>query len=189
MNSPTIQSRRQFIRNSSLVCGGIGLAGLNPLRLVAGTPHSDQAENLVLRRAILDSPFGVALHRAKVFTEVFQKTETLPWEVRKAMALREYFRTVPLYLRPGDRLAGSISETPGAMPLMAELGFGETGTDMYPKSKGYLKGKVPPEIWEYWKTRNLWGRFAAANPGHPVPVSPDSGRQAPYKFISNQGHL
>jgi formate C-acetyltransferase len=131
----------------------------------------------------------VALHRARTFTRVFQATEGKPWEVRKAMAMREHFRTVPLYLRPGDRLAGSISETPGAMPLMAELGFGETGTDMNPQWRGYLKGQVPPEIFDYWKTRNLWGRFAAANPSEPQPISPDSGRQAPYKMISNQGHL
>ena len=62
--------------------------------------------------ATLDYP-RVALHRARVFTRVFQATEDKPWEVRKAMALREHFRTVPLYLRPGDRLAGSISRNAG----------------------------------------------------------------------------
>ena len=186
---PTSHSRRQFLWNSSLVCGGIGLAGLNPIRVFAGTPQSRHADQLALRRAIIDSPLRVGLHRARVFTEVFQQNESQPWEVRKAMALREYFRTVPLYLRPGDRLAGAISESPGAMPLMAELGFGENGTDLNPQWRGYLKGKVPPEIWDYWKTRNMWGQFAAANPGQPAPISPDSGRPAPYKFISNQGHL
>jgi hypothetical protein len=75
------------------------------------------------------------------------------------------------------------------MSLMAELGFGEEGTDINPQWRGYLKGRVPPDVWAYWKTRNLWGRFAAANPGGPAPISPDSGRQAPYKFVSNQGHL
>jgi len=189
MTCLTTRSRRQFLLNTAM--GGLGLAGLGYLRLSAGTPQSSDPNLLALRRAIIDSPLGVGLHRARVFTQVFQKNESQPWEVRKAMALREYFRTVPLYLRPGDRLAGSISETPGAMPVMAELGFGEQGTDINPQWRGYLKGKVPPEMWEYWKTRNLWGRFAAANPGQSAPVPPDSGsgRQAPYKFISNQGHL
>lgn len=185
----TTRSRRQFLLNTAM--GGLGLAGLGHIRLSAGTPQSSDPNLLALRRAIIDSPLGVGLHRARVFTEVFQKNESQPWEVRKAMALRAYFRTVPLYLRPGDRLAGSISETPGAMPVMAELGFGEQGTDINPQWRGYLKGKVPPEMWEYWKTRNMWGRFAAANPGQSAPLPPDSGsgRQAPYKFISNQGHL
>lgn len=193
MDSPTPlphpQTRRRFLRDAGLAAGGLGLAGLGPLRLGAGTPRSAQTDILDLRQAILGSPMGVALHRALVFTEVFRSNEGLPWEVCKAKALREYFRTVPLYLRPGDRLAGSISETPGAMPLMAELGFGEQGTDMNPQWRGYLKGKVPAEVWDYWKTRNLWARYVEANPGQPAPPSPESGRQAPYKFISNQGHL
>ena len=189
MTCLTTRSRRQFLFNTAM--GGLGLAGMGRLWLSAGTPQSSDPNLLALRRAIIDSPLGVGLHRAKVFTEVFRKNESQPWEVRKAMALREYFRTVPLYLRPGDRLAGSISETPGAMPIMAELGFGEQGTDINPQWRGYLKGKVPPEMWDYWKTRNMWGRFAAVNPGQSTPISPDagSGRQAPYKFISNQGHL
>jgi choline trimethylamine-lyase len=164
-------------------------SGALPLAFGNATPSAPRIGEL--RRGILDSITSprVALGRARAFTRVFQETEGKPWEVRKAMALREHFRTVPLYLRPGDRLAGSISETPGAMPLMAELGFGEIGTEMNPQWRGYLKGKVPPDIWQYWKTRNMWGRFAAANPDLPGPVSPDSGRQAPYKFLSNQGHL
>ncbi len=169
--------------------GFLSAASAAPLFAGAARPSSPAMGEL--RRDILgtlDYP-RVALHRARVFTRVFQETEGKPWEVRKAMALREHFRTVPLYLRPGDRLAGSICETPGAMSLMAELGFGEIGTNMNPQWRGYLKGKVPPEIFEYWKTRNLWGRFAAANPGQPAPFPPDSGRMAPYKFISNQGHL
>ena len=48
----------------------------------------------------------VALHRARVFTRVFQANEDKPWVVRKAMALREYFRTVPLYLRPQTASSG-----------------------------------------------------------------------------------
>lgn len=40
------------------------------------------------------------------------------------------------------------------------------------------------------KTRNLWGAASRQPiPGKPAPISPDSGRQAPYKMISNQGHL
>ncbi len=104
------------------------------------------------------------------------------------MALREYFRTVPLYRREGDRIAGSISEKPGAMPLIVEIGIGENNiyTGENPNRVGYLRGKVPQDIWEYWLDRNLWGRFRAAYGGR-APARPDTG--APYKFISCQGHL
>ena len=70
------------------------------------TPHDDLAE---LRRAIVDSPVRVALHRAETFTRVFQQNEQEPWIVRKAMALRDYFQTVPLYLREHDGLAMTIA--------------------------------------------------------------------------------
>ena len=60
---------------------------------------------------------------------------------------------------PHDRLAGSISELPGAMPVMVELGIAENNiyTGENPKRQGYLKGQVPEEIRDYWKNRNLWG--------------------------------
>ena len=72
------------------------------LAAVATTPHPDMA---ALREAVVQSPVRVALHRAEVFTKVFQATEDEPWGLRKAMALREYFRTVPLHIRDHDLLA------------------------------------------------------------------------------------
>lgn len=112
-------SRRQFLKRSSLAVAGAAVLSDFPVVI---TSH---AEMLALRRAIVDSPFQAGLHRARVFTEVFQKNEAKPWVVRKAMALRQYFETVPLYLREHDRIAGAISEQPGAMPVMVELGIGE----------------------------------------------------------------
>ena len=102
----------------------------------AGTLRPSAASNSELRARHPLAPSNiprVALHRAQASSPRSSKPrKTSRGKSAKAMALREYFRTVPLYLRPGDRLAGSISETPGAMPLMAELGFGESGTDINP---------------------------------------------------------
>ena len=160
-------SRRHFLTASGAVAGTTFLQGWPALAHAAdvsaatarvGTPRTEMAE---LRRQIIDSPLRVALHRAKTFTKVFQKTDDQPWIVRKAMALREYFETVPLYLRPHDGLVGSMSELPGAMPIMVELGIGENSIYVgeRPDRKGYLKGQVPKEIREYWKNRNLWGYY------------------------------
>ncbi len=145
-----------------------------------------------LREDIVTSPVAVAHHRARVYTDVFRANEKKPWIVRKGKALREYFNSVSLYIRPHDRIAGSISETPGAMPLFVELGIGENGiyTGENPGRRGYLTGQVPPEIWDYWYERNLWGQFRALHPDSPnakPPAGPES--LASYKFISNQGHL
>ncbi|MFW6162610.1 MAG: glycine radical domain-containing protein [Planctomycetota bacterium] len=60
------------------------------------------------------------------------------------MALREHSQAVPLFVRPGDRLAGSISETPGAMPVFVELGIAENGIYVGedPERRGYLRGPI-----------------------------------------------
>src|SRR5689334_6609895 len=97
-------SRRTFL-------GALGAGAGAPLFAGIATPSIPSIGSL--RRDIVESPLGVALYRAKVFTKVFQEHEGQPWILCKSMALREYFRTVPLYLRPHDRIAGSISETPG----------------------------------------------------------------------------
>ena len=151
---------------------------------------SSDPATLALRREILDSPVGVALHRARTFTRVWRESEGAPWVVLKAMALRDYFATVPLYVRPHDRIAGSISETPGAMPVFVELGIAENGIYVgeNPERRGYLRGRVPQEIVAYWEDRNLWGRYRAwqrAVHGRQL----ERGEVAAYKFISNQGHL
>jgi len=158
----------------------------------AARPSTPHAGIVALRRAIVDGPVDVALHRARTFTRVFQETEDRPWIVRKAMALQEYFQTVPLYLRPHDRLAASISERPGAMPIMVELGIAENGiyTSENPGRQGYLNGRVPDDIREYWKNRNMWGLFRTTILGQPPVRSADELPQtASYKLISNQGHL
>ena len=184
-------SRRQFLRNIAVV-GGFGMTGFGGLRLLASTPHSRHSDLLALRRAMIDTPVRVGSHRARVFTEVFQKHEGEPWILRKSLALREYFETVPLYLREHDGIAGSISEVPGAMPVIVELGIGENGiyTGERPESVGYLDGQVAVDIRDYWKNRNAWGRYRTEILGQAPYASADEvPRNLDYKFISNQGHL
>ncbi len=185
-------SRRGFLGATGAALGTAAVLSLPSRPAGAASVSTPHAEIAALRREIVDSPVGVALHRAKVFTEVFQETEGKPWILRKALALREYFRTVPLYLRAHDRLAGSISERPGAMPVFVELGIGENNiyTSENPKRKGYLKGQVPDAIRDYWKNRNLWGQYRTKILGlPPVERADEVPEELAYKFLSNQGHL
>lgn len=183
-------SRREFLATASVAASGLALFGKLPVADAAvQTPNADMA---TLRKAMMDSPVAVALHRAKVFTKVFQQHEAEPWIVRKAMALREYFETVPLYLREHDGIAGSISETPSAMPLFVELGIAENNiyTGERPDREAYLKGRVPQDILDYWANRNMWGLFRTQIVGLPPVKNHDELKQNPgYKFISTQGHL
>ena len=150
----------------------------------------DLQSMLALRREIIDAPVSVGLARARVFTRVWQENEGAPWVVLKAWALREYLRSVPLYLRRHDLLVGAISERPGAMPVCVELGIGENSiyVNEHPERLGYLRDQVPPDIVAYWEQRNLWGRYRAyarTVEGRPLERTEVAG----YKFISNQGHL
>ena len=145
---------------------------------------------LALRRAILDSPLTIGLSRARAYTRVFQEHEGAPWIVTKALAFREHLRTMPLFVREHDRIAGSISETPGAMPVMVEIGIAENNifTNEDQHREGYLQGRVPHDIIDYWEQRNLWGRHRA----YMETVRGERAErtdQADYKFISYQGHL
>jgi hypothetical protein len=172
----------------------LGLLGAAPAGyLAAKLPPSPSVETTAaLREDILDSPLTIGLHRAEVFTRVFRENEDQPWIRRKALALREYLETVPLYLREGDGLAGSISERPGAMPVFVELGIGENGiyTGERPDRKGHLEGQVPAEIREYWKNRNAFGLFRTEIQGlKPFQSADEVPQTLSYKFISNQGHL
>ena len=186
-------SRRQFLEATGAAAGWAVLGGWPDARLLASQVSTPNADMAALRQAVVQTPVGVALHRAKVYTQVFRQTEGQPWVVRKAKALREYLETVPIYLRPNDRIAGSISESPGAMPVIVEIGIGENNIYLSenPGRKGYLAGQVPEEILDYWKNANLWGRYRSEILGQPpvkrhaeLPVvSPN------YKFICNQGHL
>ena len=184
-------TRRHFLAVTGAAVGGAAV-GLNRAELLASpvtTPHDDIA---ALRRDIVDSPVRVALHRAEVFTKVFRENEDQPWVLKKALALREYFQTVPLYIREHDQLAGSISELPGAMPVVVELGIGENNiyTGERPDREGYLQAAVPEPIRDYWKNRNMWGRYRVELLKQPPYKSVDDVPQhLGYKFISNQGHL
>ncbi len=185
-------TRRDFIRVAGAAVGGAAAMRTITAPALAAPVTTPRARITALRRAILNSPLRVALHRAKVFTRVFQEADEKPWIVRKAMALCEYFRTVPLYLRDEDGLAGAISELPGAMPVMVELGIGENNiyTSERPDRVGYLKGRVPDDIREFWKNRNMWGRYRTEILGEkPYGRADEVPRELGYKFISNQGHL
>lgn len=186
-------SRRQFLVRTTLSAGSAGLIALGHRPARATAPVGGHGDMLALRRAVVDSPITVALHRARVFTEVYQQHEAEPWMVRKGLALRTYLETVPLYLREHDGIAGSISEQPGGMPVMVELGIGENNIYLSerPDREGYLRGQVPADIRDYWKNRNMWGRFRTEILGQaPVTSHDELPAACPhYKLLSNQGHL
>ncbi|MBN1673728.1 MAG: hypothetical protein JXR37_21960 [Kiritimatiellae bacterium] len=142
-----------------------------------------------LRRDILDSPTTLGLHKAYTYRRVFEANEGAAWIVKKGLAFREHLRTVPLFIREHDKLAGSLTERPGGSPIHAEIGFPAPG---YPGRRGTTDGfaecltRIPSDLREYWTDRNMQGRHRAF-----VGVATGAAASAPqgYKFCSCQGHL
>ena len=63
----------------------LGAYGAAPLLAKLPTPSTSTIG--ALRRAIVDSPVSVGLHRAEAFTTVYQRHADEPWIVRKALSL------------------------------------------------------------------------------------------------------
>lgn len=171
--------------------GALGLMSTLPLPARAKAVAASDPAMAALRADILASPVRVALHRAQTFTRVFRESEGNPWIVRKGMALREHLRTVPLYLRPHDRIAGSITELPGAMPVIVEIGIGENNIYVTenPARQDYMKDQVPADILDYWRERNLQGRMRADGQWRNAKSNGDPTEDTTYKRLSHQGHL
>jgi formate C-acetyltransferase len=192
MSDPRHFTRRHFLATTGVAVGAVTIGRFDEANALAATVTSSHSDMVALRRDIVNSPVRVGLHRAKTFTEVFKETEDKPWVLRKALAIGEYFRTVPLYIRDHDGLAGAISELPGAMPVIVELGIGENNiyTGERPDRKDYLQDKVPDEIRDYWKNRNMWGLYRTEILGQqPYDRADQVPKSLGYNFISNQGHL
>ncbi|MCF7847680.1 MAG: hypothetical protein K9M45_02425, partial [Kiritimatiellales bacterium] len=95
--------------------------------------------------------------------------------------------------RPTDGIAGSISEMPGGMPVIVELGIGEVNgyLNEHPEAAGYMEGQVPQDIVDYWENRNQWGMYLKKLAPE-MAKSRKKGtisRKAGYNMIANQGHL
>ncbi len=67
-------------------------------------PTPSDGRIAALRRAIVDAPVRLVLPRARVFSEVGPQREADPWIVRTATTLRRDFETLPLAIRPHDRI-------------------------------------------------------------------------------------
>lgn len=184
------RTRREFLAETGAALGALGMVSLAPLPARARPVAASDPAMAELREEILASPVRVALHRARTFTRVFRENEEKPWIVRKGLALREHLRTVPLYVRPHDRIAGSITELPGAMPVIVEIGIAENRIYVTenPQRQGYMKDQVPADILDYWRDRNLRGQVRASG-RLKQEIRDDPTADTSYKFIALQGHL
>ncbi|MCL2057507.1 MAG: hypothetical protein FWH01_00405 [Oscillospiraceae bacterium] len=102
-----------------------------------------------LRDGLFAAESGTCFERATAITRSYKQSEGEPSVVRRAMALRDILRDVPIYIRDDELLVGSRSSRLGHRTAYPEyslsLGGGGSGG----------AGGWPPEVAEYWPGRTL----------------------------------
>ena len=101
------------------------------------------------------SPMKVSILRSRVYTKIWKETEGQPINIRRAKAFAQYLKEMPLFIRPGDLLAGYYSESPNHFQYCIEISdpaiIDEYITD------GVIKDDLDEwhDYQSYWDTRNL----------------------------------
>lgn len=80
--------------------------------------------------------------RAIIITESYKKSEGEPSVIRRAKALSDILRDMPIYIRDGELIVGSRSSS---------LGYRTS----YPEYSRSAESDSPPSINEYWKGRTI----------------------------------
>ena len=118
-----------------------------------------------LRDEMFEWKDSVCLHRPRIVTETYKNNESDPSVVKRAKALRDTLEQMPIYLREGDLIAGTPTSTPGAWIVYPEFSL---GTEQIVQTRhnfnvgaNFIKDALPEDIKEYWRTRNLYARYAA----------------------------
>lgn len=117
-----------------------------------------------LWRAMMDRRLDaqLSLHRARLLTESYRETEGQPAFIRRAKALANIVKGMPLYLLEGDLLAGAFAAEPMAPECYPEF----DSVWMLDELDTTLVNIVPAkdreefrEICEYWRDRCVKSNF------------------------------
>lgn len=121
-----------------------------------------------LLRTIEDNLFGaedtVCLDRARLVTEADAEYASDPLPVKRSRIFRRVLEGMTLDLDSNPVFAGNTSSRPRAWMLRPEFGMSVNEQVKIENADldDHLKGKIPEEIKEYWRTR----RFGYGGVGH-----------------------
>jgi len=74
-----------------------------------------------LKESIFENP-EICLDRAKLITESYKETESLPQIIRVAKAFEKVLKEMKIYIQPEELLVGNLSSKPMAAPIYPEFG-------------------------------------------------------------------
>jgi pyruvate-formate lyase len=117
----------------------------------------------------------INMDRARLVTESHRRTEGKPWPIRKAEALRKLCEEMPIYINPGELIAGDPNGAPDEIRWYPETsvwwmpeavtsgGFSQMVNDVERK-------EIVEDICEYWGDRATEARIKAALPEELKPI-------------------
>ena len=73
-----------------------------------------------LREQILDTTPCIETDRARLITESYKETESLPMIIRRAKALEKILAELPVTIRAGELIVGSLTVTPHSTQIYPE---------------------------------------------------------------------
>jgi len=111
-----------------------------------------------LKKSIFEDP-EICLDRARLITESYKETESLPQIIRVAKAFEKILKDMKIYIQPEDLLVGNLASKPMAVPIYPEFGvtfiekelneFNKRPFDRFIVSEEVKNGLK--DIIQYWK--------------------------------------
>ena len=76
-----------------------------------------------LRKAIYDATPTVEAERAELVTEAYKETENQPKVIRRAKAVEKILNNMPIAIRDGELIAGSLTKTIHGCQIYPEFSY------------------------------------------------------------------
>ena len=74
-----------------------------------------------LKGSIFEDP-EICLDRARLITESYKETESLPQIIRVAKSFEKILKEMKIYIQPEELLVGNLAGKPMATPIYPEIG-------------------------------------------------------------------
>ncbi len=118
------------------------------------TPRAER-----LRARLYRQPPEICIERARIYTDSWQKTESEPLAVRRALALARVLREMTIFIEDGELIVGNHASRPFAVPLFPEFSATWLAEEMHdfakrPQDTFILRDKDRSEILslvDYWQ--------------------------------------
>ena len=106
-----------------------------------------------LRADLFATADSTCFERARIVTHSYRETVGEHPALRRARALAAVFDEMPIFIREDELLVGQRASRLGARAVYPEFNL-----------NGLTAETTPPDIWDYWRHRNLGAQVRGAHP-------------------------